>query len=103
MWNVRQKPERGSKFNLGAQVLRRVLEHLKWSQTRLKNEIETEQAISYWLFGDRCPGLESAVALRNRLAIPVDFWLAPPVEDAAELGRIVAGVLANAPTTEAAA
>lgn len=107
MWNVRQGPERGSKFNLGAQVLRALLERLGWSQTRLKRELGTEQAISHWLFGDRCPGLGAAVKIRNVLGLPVDLWLAPPASDA-EVARIVDGLAirprpVQPPAAEAAA
>lgn len=101
MWNVRQGPARGPKFSLGAQVLRALLERLGWSQTRLKRELGTGQAISYWLFGDRCPGLEAAVEIRNKLGIPVDLWLQPPVDEA-ELARVVDGVRLPAPAEAAA-
>lgn len=94
MWNVRQGPERGPKFNLGAQVLRALLARLGWSQTRLKRELGTEQAISHWLFGDRCPGLEAAVKIRNVLGLPVDLWLESPASDA-KVSSIVDGLVSR--------
>lgn len=77
MWSIRTKPARGRKFNRGAQLLAAALEQRGWSQTRLKNELGTTQAVSNWLYGDRRPSLEWAVKLRDLLGIPVEAWNQP--------------------------
>lgn len=83
MWTHRPKDQAGAKFNRGAQLLRAELDRRGWSQTKLKSELGTDQSISYWLHGDRRPGLEGAIKLRDLLGIPVDAWV-QPAQGAAE-------------------
>lgn len=79
-WSTRTRPPRGPKFSRGAQLLSSTLEEKGWSQTRLKRELGTANAASYWVHGDRRPSLEAALRLRDLLGIPVDAWVEPAVE-----------------------
>jgi len=81
-WSTRTRPPRGPKFSRGAQLLSEALEKRGWSQTRLKRELKTANAASYWVHGDRRPSLEAALRLRDLLKIPVDAWVEPAVEAA---------------------
>lgn len=79
-WSRRTKAGVGRRFSRGAQLLAAALQERGWSQTKLKREMATDHAISHWLYGERRPGLEAAIHLRDLLGIPVDAWVEPAAE-----------------------
>lgn len=68
----------GPKFSHGSQLLKDALAARGWSQKRLNRELGGNANSSYWIKGQRRPGLEVALKLSRLLDIPVDAWLQEP-------------------------
>ena len=68
----------GSLFSEGSRLLRQVIEGRRWSMNEAARQVDaTTGMLAQWLFGDRRPGLEWAIKLRDLLGIPVDAWVQP--------------------------
>lgn len=60
----------------GAELLRRRLSDLGWSQTELSKRIDVSTGIvSRWLAGERKPSLEMAFRIETAVALPAESWL----------------------------
>lgn len=63
----------------GVPLLKAAMAREGLSNADLERAVDAEGSglITRWLKGDRRPGLQHAVKLRDLLAIPVDSWLDP--------------------------
>lgn len=65
-------------MNDGARRLAEWRARKKITQRTLANDLDTDSStVSHWENGRRRPGLEEAVALREKTGIPVEAWMQP--------------------------
>lgn len=63
----------------GAELLRRRLVDLGWSQTELSRRIDASTGIvSRWLAGQRKPSLEMAFRIEVAAGLPAESWVDDP-------------------------
>lgn len=74
----------GPRYSEGSRLLQAAIKSRFGSVSRAsrKTGIATSSLV-LWGFGDRSPGLEGAVALRDHFGVPVDAWLQPAASEVA--------------------
>ncbi|GAC1597805.1 MAG: hypothetical protein NVS3B20_20350 [Polyangiales bacterium] len=63
---------------MGPKLLADALARNGVSQRDLERDLVVAKGlVSRWISGERCPGLDEAIAIRDRFGVSVDDWAAP--------------------------